>query len=191
MGKRSAEEADGGEELEGEGLEGGPDEGDDDEAPRGKVYITRAGAEKLMAELRNLLTVERPKVTQEVSVAAAMGDRSENAEYIYGKRRLREIDRRLRFLQRRLDQATIVDPSAQTDRSRVYFGATVDLLNEDDESKVRYQLVGPDETDLRSGKISVDSPVGKALLGKREGDLVTVVRPMGEVDFLLTHIGYD
>lgn len=191
MGKRSAEEAEGGDELEGEGALDGGAEDDAEEAPRGKVYITRGGAENLMAELRTLLTVERPKVTQEVSVAAAMGDRSENAEYIYGKRRLREIDRRLRFLQRRLDQATIVDPGAQTDKSRVFFGATVELLNEDDESKVRYQLVGPDETDLRSGKISVDSPVGKALLGKREGDLVTVQRPMGEVDFLLTRIRYD
>ena len=163
---------------------------DDEVVPSGTLYITRAGAEKLRAELKHLLTVERPKVTAEVSFAASLGDRSENAEYIYGKRRLREIDRRLRFLDKRLQKLTIVEPSEQTDRKKVYFGATVTLRNEEDDTRVSYQLVGPDETDLKAGKISVDSPVGRALLGKREGETVTVNRPKGEVDFELMKIKY-
>jgi transcription elongation factor GreB len=170
---------------------------DFDEAPeeeaqgtRGTLYITPAGAERLRAELKHLLHVERPKVTAEVAHAASLGDRSENAEYIYGKRRLREIDRRLHFLQKRLEKLTIVDPKAQKDTSRVYFGATVSLENEEDGSRVSYQLVGPDETDLKAGKISVDSPVGRALLGKKKGDSVTVRRPRGEVDFSIISIKY-
>jgi transcription elongation factor GreB len=167
----------------------GADGGADDQ-PRGTLYITRAGAEVLRAELKHLLTVERPKVTGEVSFAASLGDRSENAEYIYGKRRLREIDRRLRFLQRRLEKLTVVEPARQTDASKVYFGATVTLENEDRGGQVRYQLVGPDETDLKVGKISVDSPVGRALLGRRRGDLVTVRRPRGEVELVILAIEY-
>jgi transcription elongation factor GreB len=164
----------------------------EDEQPkaRGTLYITRAGAEKLRGELKQLLTVERPKVTAEVSFAASLGDRSENAEYIYGKKRLREIDRRLRFLQKRLEQLTVVEPSTQKDTSKVYFGATVSLVNQEDESKTTYTLVGPDETDVKLGRISVDSPVGLALLGKRPGDVVTVKRPKGEVDFELVAIKY-
>ncbi|MFT3707809.1 MAG: transcription elongation factor GreB [Archangium sp.] len=163
---------------------------DDEPQPSGTLYITRSGAEKLRAELKHLLTVERPKVTAEVSFAASLGDRSENAEYIYGKRRLREIDRRLRFLDKRLQKLTVVEPSEQTDRSKVFFGATVSLENEEDGSKVTYQLVGADETDLKVGKISVDSPVGRALLGKKQGDVVTVNRPKGEVEFALIKIKY-
>ena len=172
-------------------FEGDEDE-DGDEAPRpqGKLYITRAGAEKLRAELKQLLSVERPKVTAEVTAAAAQGDRSENAEYIYGKKRLREIDRRLRFLQKRLQHLTVVDPTEQTDTRKVYFGATVTLENGDDGSKTTYTLVGPDETDTRAGRISVDSPVGRALLGRRQGDQVTVHRPMGEVEFTVVGIRY-
>ncbi len=157
---------------------------------RGTLYITRAGAEKLRAELKYLLTVERPKVTAEVSFAASLGDRSENAEYIYGKKRLREIDRRLRFLDKRLEKLTVVDPSAQKGNAQVFFGATVILKNEEDETQTRYQLVGPDETDLKTGKISVDSPVGRALLGKKKDDTVTVNRPKGEVDFTIMAIKY-
>jgi transcription elongation factor GreB len=156
----------------------------------GTLYVTRAGAEKLRAELKHLLTVERPKVTAEVSFAASLGDRSENAEYIYGKKRLREIDRRLRFLDKRLEKLTVVDPTQHKDTSKIFFGATVSLENEEDGSKVSYQLVGPDETDLKSGKISVDSPVGRALLGKKAGDVVTVNRPKGEVDFAVVAIKY-
>jgi transcription elongation factor GreB len=174
---------------EAEPLELGEDE-DEEERPRGTLYITRAGAERLRAELKQLLHVERPKVTAEVSFAASLGDRSENAEYIYGKKRLREIDRRLRFLQKRLEALTVVEPGEQKDRDRVYFGATVSLLNEEDGSKVTYQLVGPDETELKEGKISVDSPVGRALLGKKKGDVVTVNRPRGEADFEIIGIKY-
>lgn len=163
---------------------------DEEEAPSGTLYITVEGANKLMAELKHLLTVERPKVTAEVSFAASLGDRSENAEYIYGKRRLREIDRRLRFLDKRLQKLTVVNPSEQRDVSKVYFGATVQLENGDDGSTVQYQLVGPDETDLKSGRISVDSPVGRALLGKREGASVVVNRPKGEVEFTVVAIKY-
>ena len=163
---------------------------DDEPQERGTLYITRAGAEKLRAELKYLLTVERPKVTAEVSFAASLGDRSENAEYIYGKKRLREIDRRLRFLDKRLERLTVVEPTEHKDTSKVFFGATVTLENEEDATKVTYQLVGPDETDLKTGKISVDSPVGRALLGKKAGDVVTVHRPKGEVDFALIAINY-
>ena len=165
-------------------------EEEEDQKPQGTLYITRAGAEKLRAELKHLLTVERPKVTAEVSFAASLGDRSENAEYIYGKKRLREIDRRLRFLDKRLEKLTVVEPSEAKDRSKIFFGATVTLENEEDGTKVTYQLVGPDETDLKSGKISVDSPVGRALLGKKAGDVVTVNRPKGEVDFAVVAIKY-
>ena len=163
---------------------------DDEPKQSGTLYITRAGAEKLRAELKHLLTVERPKVTAEVSFAASLGDRSENAEYIYGKKRLREIDRRLRFLDKRLEKLTVVEPHTQLDPSKVFFGATVSLENEEDGSQVSYQLVGPDETDLKTGKISVDSPVGRALLGKKQGDVVTVNRPRGEIDFAIVGIKY-
>ena len=154
-----------------------------------KRYITRAGAERLHKELIRLLNEERPKVTAEVSAAAAQGDRSENAEYIYGKKRLREIDRRIRFLQRRLDTATVVTPSEQTDSGRIYFGATVTLEDEDGH-ELTYQLVGPDEIDTKGGRISVDSPIGKALLGKRKGDSVAVMRPRGEIELTVLQIRY-
>src|SRR3982074_1446454 len=118
-----------------------PDQDPGDPSRPRKSYITRAGAERLHAELLRLLNQERPKVTAEVSAAAAQGDRSENAEYIYGKKRLREIDRRIHFLQRRLDACTVVVPSDQTDRSRVYFGATV-MLEDEDGNQAQYQIVG-------------------------------------------------
>jgi transcription elongation factor GreB len=172
-----------------EQLDDGPEEDDEDEAPVAKTYITRAGAEGMHKELLRLLNEERPKVTAEVSAAAAQGDRSENAEYIYGKKRLREIDRRLRFLKKRLDNATVVTPSEQTDTSRVFFGATVTLEDEDGK-KTTYQLVGPDETDTKGGKISVDSPIGRALLGRKKGDQVTVIRPRGEIELSVLAIKY-
>jgi len=157
--------------------------------PAGKHYMTRNGAERLHAELRHLLTVERPKVTAEVSAAAAQGDRSENAEYQYGKKRLREIDRRLRFLQRRLDHAIIVVPAEQTDRGRVYFGATVTIEDEDGRLAT-YQVVGPDELDPKGGKLSVDSPMGKALLRRELGETFEVVRPRGPVEVTVVKIEY-
>ena len=168
------------------------DEGDEAEptAAPSSNYITTEGAARLCAELKQLHSVERPKVTAEVSTAAAMGDRSENAEYMYGKKRLREIDRRLRFLSKRLEKLTVVNPTDQKDESKVYFGATVTLENDEDGTRVTYQLVGPDETDLKTSRISVDSPVGKALMGKKKSDLVTVRRPKGEVDFTIIAIRY-
>jgi transcription elongation factor GreB len=181
MGKARAPQDEAGADLEGEEPE--------EEAPAKKTYITRAGAEALHQELLRLLNVERPKVTAEVSAAAAQGDRSENAEYIYGKKRLREIDRRLRFLQKRLDNAIVVVPAEQKDKGRVYFGATVQLEDEDG-VKSTYQLVGPDETDTKGGRISVDSPIGRALLGRRKGDSVVVQRPKGEIELTVIDIRY-
>jgi transcription elongation factor GreB len=189
MGKRSDDDEPTDLEAEGD-LDGGEGEEEEDEKPKGTLYITPQGAERLKAELKQLLTVERPKVTAEVSAAAALGDRSENAEYIYGKRRLREIDRRLRFLHKRIENLTVVDPATQKDPSRVFFGATVSLENEEDGTKTTYQLVGPDETDMKTGRISVDSPVARALIGKRTGDSVTVARPKGDADFTILNIRY-
>ena len=168
------------------------EEHEDSEQPsavRPGRYITRRGAERLHAELLRLLNEERPKVTAEVSAAAAQGDRSENAEYIYGKKRLREIDRRIHFLQRRLDTCTVVVPSEQTDASRIYFGATVSLEDEDG-NRTTYQIVGADEIDAKAGRISVDSPLGTALLGKRQGDSVLVRRPRGDVEVTILDIRY-
>lgn len=170
-----------------------PQDTEDDEegAPQGaRRYLTRAGAERMHKELIRLLNEERPKVTAEVSAAAAQGDRSENAEYIYGKKRLREIDRRIRFLQRRLDTATIVNPAEQTDRERVYFGATV-ILEDEDGNRTRYQIVGSDEIDASGGRISIESPIGKALLRKEVGDAVTVMRPRGEIELSIVEIRYE
>ncbi len=152
-------------------------------------YITRTGAERLHQELLKLLNVERPKVTAEVSAAAAQGDRSENAEYLYAKKRLREIDRRIHFLQRRLDSCTVVVPSDQTDASRIYFGATVALADEDG-NRSTFQIVGPDETDAQGGRISIESPIGQALLSKRKGETVLVRRPRGEIELTILTIEY-
>lgn len=165
----------------------------DEEAEAGgsaRLYLTQAGAERLHAELLTLLKAERPRVTAEVSAAAAQGDRSENAEYIYGKKRLREIDRRIHFLQRRLDNSTVVDPRQQKDHSRVFFGASL-VLEDEDGKTTTYQLVGADETDARGGRISVDSPLGRALLGKPLGASVTVSRPLGEVEVTIIEIRYE
>ena len=154
-----------------------------------KHYITPEGAKKLRAELDQLWTVERPRVTQEVADAAAQGDRSENAEYIYGKRRLREIDRRVRFLSKRLDDVTVVT-EPPTDPSRAFFGAYV-TLEEEDGKEVTYRIVGPDESSVERGWISMEAPVAKALLGKRAGDEVTVRAPKGEITYNVLSIRYD
>jgi len=151
-------------------------------------YITPEGERRLREELEHLWRVERPRVTREVSNAAAQGDRSENAEYIYGKRRLREIDRRLRWLAKRLDELVVVDPKPAQE-GVVYFGARVRLEAEDGEV-VEYRLVGPDEFDVAEGRISVDSPVGRALLGRTEGDEVVVRRPRGEAAFTVLEVRY-
>lgn len=170
-------------------LEGGEEEEEEKSSSGHRRYLTRSGAERMHKELLRLLNEERPKVTAEVSAAAAQGDRSENAEYIYGKKRLREIDRRIRFLQKRLDTATIVTPSEQPDASRVYFGATV-TLEDEDEVRVTYQIVGSDEIDTAGGRISVESPIARALLRKKVGDTVEVIRPRGEIEYTVVQIRY-
>jgi len=157
--------------------------------PRFSNYITAQGARKLKEELDFLWHEERPRVTRGVADAAAEGDRSENAEYIYGKKRLREVDRRIRFLRKRLEVLQVVQDSPnQTDK--VFFGAYVTVENEEGEQE-EYRLVGPDETDAKQGFISVDSPVGRALMGKRIDDEVTVSRPRGETLFVILALRYD
>ncbi len=156
--------------------------------PPSSRYITREGFERLRAELDHLWSVERPRVTQEVADAAAQGDRSENAEYIYGKRRLREIDRRVRFLGKRLEELTVVtEPPAR--RDRVFFGAWVTIEDEDGQV-AEYRIVGPDESDAASRAISVESPVARALLGKKEGDEVAVKVPRGDAVYIVVGIRY-
>ncbi len=144
---------------------------------RGSNYITSEGEKRLREELKYLWKVKRPQVTQAVQEAAAQGDRSENAEYIYGKKQLREIDRRVRFLDKRLDEITVVH-RAPADRSKVFFAAWVSLLDEEDQEH-RYRIVGPDEIDLDQGMISIDSPMAQALLKKALGDEVEVRTPSG------------
>jgi len=151
-------------------------------------YITPEGSLKLRSELDHLWKVERPITTQRVSDAAAEGDRSENAEYIYGKKRLREIDSRIRFLTKRLDVLRVVD-TVPTDQERVYFGAWVTVENEDGEESV-YRIVGPDEFDPAKSFISLDSPVAKALMGKRIGDEVIVRRPAGVARLAIVEVSY-
>lgn len=151
-------------------------------------YITREGYDALERELRFLWKEERPQVTQAVSDAAALGDRSENAEYIYGKKRLREIDRRVRFLTKRLELLTVVYPSQQQE-GKVFFGAWVDL-EDDNGDIITYRLVGPDEFSVRENKISVDSPMARGLLGKSVDDEVKVNTPAGERWFVICDIRY-
>jgi transcription elongation factor GreB len=160
-----------------------------DDAPAGpqRRYITKDGFERFQKERAQLWNVERRKVVAEVTVAAAHGDRSENAEYIYGKRRLREIDRRLQYLDKLLDDAITVDPTERRTADKAYFGCYVTV--EDDEGETTtYQLVGPDEFDAKAGKISIESPLGKALLGKPLDATVTVQRPKGAIDLTITEI---
>jgi transcription elongation factor GreB len=154
------------------------------------IPITPEGARKLQDELEQLWSVERPRVTQEVSDAAAQGDRSENAEYIYGKKRLREIDRRVRFLRKRLDEVRVVRPGEVADPDCIYFGAWVTLEDESG-GEHRYRLVGPDEFDVERGLVSVASPIGRVLLGKKDGDEVTVQRPAGSARYVVTGISYE
>ncbi|CDG88203.1 transcription elongation factor GreB [Xenorhabdus bovienii] len=152
-------------------------------------YITREGWHALDQELKYLWKVERPNVTQAVSDAAALGDRSENAEYIYGKKRLREIDRRVRFLSKRLDALQIVDPDPRQE-GKVFFGAWVKVENEKAEEHI-FRLVGPDEFDPAKKWISIDSPVARALLGKQVDDEITVMTPNGMAIYWILEIGYQ
>ncbi|MHB8345916.1 MAG: transcription elongation factor GreB [Acidiferrobacterales bacterium] len=152
-------------------------------------YITPEGWKRLNDELANLWRVKRPQVTQAVSDAAALGDRSENAEYIYGKKQLREIDRRIRFLAKRLDHLVVVG-SKPDDRGRIYFGAWVSLEDEAGVTSI-YRIVGPDEFDLQQGFISMDAPLARALMNKVEGDEVVVLLPGGKAVFVVTQVCYE
>ena len=156
--------------------------------PASSKYITPAGMQALRDELNYLWKVERPKVTQAVSEAAAQGDRSENAEYIYGKKRLREIDRRVRYLQKRIPDLKVVDRPPD-EPERVFFGAWVEL--EDETGKeVRYRIVGPDEFDPAKDWISIDSPLARALLKKTAGEEVRVILPKGEMEYYIVAVQY-
>lgn len=155
----------------------------------GTNYLTPDGAKKLQLELKALVSETRPRIVSEVADAAAQGDRSENAEYIYGKKRLREIDRRIRFLTQRLDSAVVVKPG-EVQHDQVRFGARVTVEDEEGERK-RYTLVGPDESDPGKGLLSFKSPIGRALMKRRVGDVVTVQRPAGEMDLEIVAIDYE
>lgn len=157
-------------------------------APEKKNYITPLGHKRLVDELEHLLRVERPEVTKLVQWAASNGDRSENADYLYGKKRLREIDRRVRFLSGRLDAAVIVDPT-QIKSTRVQFGATVQVTTEEGEERI-YTIVGVDEVETSLGRLSWQSPIGRSLLGKSEGDEVVVKVPAGETVLEVVSIKY-
>lgn len=151
-------------------------------------YITPEGLQKLRDEYRELKDKERPTVVSAVSFAAANGDRSENADYIYGKKRLREIDRRLGFLQRRMEKAQVVDPS-EVESDKVLFGATVTTEDMDGEERT-YKIIGEDEIDAKNGHVSWKSPIAKALLGKKEGDEVLVHLPSGTLEVEIVEILY-
>ncbi len=159
--------------------------------PMRPSYITAEGQARLLAEVDHLWRVRRPEVTRAVSEAAAQGDRSENAEYIYGKKMLRDIDRRLRFLRRRLDVLKVVH-ALPDDRSRVFFGAWVRLADEraGGSRERTLRIVGPDETDHAPRCISVDSPMAKALLGRAAGDEVVVVTPRGRTCWTVLAVSY-
>jgi transcription elongation factor GreB len=154
-----------------------------------KNYITPKGFERLQAELHQLLRIERPEVTKLVQWAASNGDRSENADYLYGKKRLREIDRRVRFLTQRIEAAMVVDPG-QIKSNKIQFGAQVELLDGEGVTK-RFVIVGVDEVDTAKGHISWQSPIGRSLLGKAEGDEVTVIIPSGETCFEVVKVNYQ
>ena len=155
--------------------------------PKSSAYITRPGYEMLDEELKGLW-LKRREVTAALSAAAAEGDRSENAEYIYRKKQLREIDRRIRYLQRRLDELVVVD-KPPTDQDRIFFGAWVELEDEQGE-QVTYRIVGPDEFSVEKGWISMDSPVAQALMKKRLDDEVSVQRPDGVAHYVVTGVRY-
>lgn len=157
--------------------------------PRGSKFITPAGARRLQSELDHLWRVLRPQVTQAVAEAAAQGDRSENAEYIYGKRQLREIDRRVRFLRQRLDGMVVVD-QPPSDRTRIFFGAWVQIEDEDGNQN-EYRIVGPDEFDAQPGYISMDSPLARALMRKGLDDEVQVEVPDGSKTYFVIGVRYE
>ena len=174
-----------------------PESSDDDEDPPGlpplpagtKNYLTPAGYRRLRDELKTLLDVERPRVVETVSWAAKNGDRSENGDYLYGKKRLREIDRRIRFLTKRLDIAEVADPSLHHGNDQVFFGATVTFANARGEERT-VTIKGIDESDSLAGEVSWVSPIARALLKAREGDEVTLVTPAGPERIEIVEVRY-
>lgn len=158
-------------------------------SPRSTAVITPEGEARLRAELHQLWKVERPQVTREVSDAAKLGDRSENAEYIYGKKRLREIDRRVRFLSKRLESLKVVSQKPDNPE-RIYFGAWVRLVDERDQPRL-VRLVGPDEFDVAAHYISIDSPLARALLNKAVDDDIVVQTPAGQAEYWIAALSYD
>ncbi len=157
--------------------------------PGGKNYITPAGAKRLRDELHELVTKTRPHITEVVAWAASLGDRSENADYIYNKRKLREIDRRIRFLTKRLEIAEVVDPALNPGNEKVHFGATV-VVREEDGTEKTYAIVGVDEIDIKRGRISWVSPLGRALLKSKAGDSITFQSPKGAIDLEILNVSY-
>ena len=157
--------------------------------PGGRNYMTPEGFQRMQEEHRHLLRVERPKVVEVVSWAAGNGDRSENGDYLYGKKRLREIDRRIRFLTKRLESAEVVDPARQTNRDRVFFGATVTYAREDGTENT-VTIVGADEVALARARVSWISPIARALLKAREGDVVELRTPAGRESIEVLAIAY-
>jgi len=156
-----------------------------------KNYITPEGLAALESEFNHLVKVERPEVVRVVSWAASNGDRSENGDYIYGKKRLRQIDSRLRFLLKRMDNAVVVNPEQQAGLEKVYFGAWVTLYNLDRDTEHIYRIVGQDELDPGKGYISWVSPMARALLGKEAGATIIVQTPMGEESYEILEVNYE
>ena len=152
-------------------------------------YITAEGYRRLRQEYDDLFGVERPKLLETIAWAAANGDRSENADYHYGRKRLREIDRRINFLAQRMKDAKVTDPSSQPDKNRIWFGATVTLADEDDNERV-ITLVGEDEADAGVGRVSWSSPLARAVRGAAVGDVRRVALPSGERDYEVVAITY-
>jgi len=169
------------------------DDADEDEGPRlppgARALMTPAGHARMRAEWHQLMKVERPKIVDIVSWAAGNGDRSENGDYLYGKKRLREIDKRARFLGKRLENAEVVDPAAQQNRDQVFFGATVTFVNDEDVQRT-VTIVGADEADLARGEVSLYSPIARALLRARRGDAVTMHGPARPETIEVIAIGY-
>ncbi|MDP2110377.1 MAG: transcription elongation factor GreB [Thiobacillus sp.] len=155
-----------------------------------KNYMTPAGYAQLDAEFNQLWKVERPKLVETISWAASNGDRSENGDYIYGKKRLREVDRRIRFLSKRLEHAEVVDPATREDTDQVFFGATVTVADQDG-NEATYAIVGIDEADAGRGRIAWISPMARALLKAREGDSVSVQTPEGRREVEIVEVRYQ
>lgn len=174
--------------------EGDEDDGAETDAPAlpagTKNYMTQAGFDAMRREFRDLLHVERPKIVEVVSWAAGNGDRSENGDYLYGKKKLREIDRRVRYLSKRLEIAEVVDPKQRTNFDQVFFGATVTYAREDD-SEHTITIVGVDEADVDKAQVSWISPIARALLKARVGDTVEIRTPAGRESIEVVAIRYE